>query len=414
MAVEHVNHLIVGGGVASAAAARTLRRLAPGSSVTLVAAEQVRPYHRPPLSKAYLRRDLPRTALPVNPANFYREQRVTLRTGTRATALDTGRGLVTLDTGEQLAYDRLLIAAGAKAGPLDVPGAELPGLWYLRTLEDSDRLHTVAAESRRDGRGRCAVVGGGRLGVELAASLANLGLAVTLFARGDRLWPHAAGEHVSRVLKDALIAGGVDVRLNDPCVRLEGDGRVQRAVGASSHTAAADFAVAAVGAEADLRLVRGTGVQAERAVLTDEFCRTSADNVYAAGDCAKIFDPRFAKHRHLDHWDHAGVSGTLAATNMAAESGAAEPLAVVNWFFTQAFDVLLNGWGEPRLIARRLVRGAGRELAEIGVDESGRVCSALAIGRADEHDDLRALVDRRADVAGREEQLKDPAEPLLN
>jgi NADPH-dependent 2,4-dienoyl-CoA reductase/sulfur reductase-like enzyme len=333
-------------------------------------------------------------------------RQVTLRTNTRAAALDPSRRLVTLSSGEQLAYDNLLLATGARPKSLDVPGGDLPGLHYLRTVDDSDVLRTVA--NRRPGQAG-VVIGGGRLGVELAASFARLGTRVTLLAKHAKLWPHALGDRLSTVLCDLLSEGGIDVRVGDPCVRLDGDGRVQRAIAASGDAVPCDFAVAAVGATADTRLARGTALHVERAILTDDRARTNLPGIHAAGDCAKMFDPRYAKHRHVDHWDHAGVSGAIAATTMA---GGDEPWAVPSWFFTEVFGHVLNGWGEPRLIHHRLVRGSGHHTCEIGIDASDRICSAVTLGRPSEHDALRDLVAARTAVAGREEALKDDTRPL--
>jgi len=176
-----------------------------------------------------------------------------------------------------------------------------------------------------------------------------------------------------------------------------------------------DFAMAATGAVVSREILRGTPIAAERAILTDDHCRTNVPNVYAAGDCAAIFDPLFGKHRLLDHWDNANVTGAIAGKNMA---GVDEPYRVVNTFFSDVFDLSLNAWGESRHVERRLLRGTpgasslNGGFAEIGFTADGRIAQVLALGDAGPQEHLRELVTRRLRVDGREEQLKDPAVPL--
>ena len=427
----HVKYLLVGGGLASSSAAAAIRELDPDGSVLLVGQEINRPYHRPPLSKEYLRREAGREVLPTVPAGWFAEHRVELRTGRRVAHLDTARQIATLDNGEDVTYDRLLLATGAVPVPLDVPGAALPNVFQLRTIEHADRLHHAVDKAKREGRpnargtrGRATVIGAGLLGVELAASLTQLGLAVDLVSAAPHPWDRFAGETTGRFVALYLQRHGVAVHAPARPARLEGDGRVQRVVlngaarGATDSvkgtTLDCDFAVACVGAAANKELIRNTPIGAGRAVLVDERCRTDAPNVYAAGDCAAVFDPLFGKHRVLDHWDHAALTGRLAGRNMA---GADEPYAGVNRFTTRAFDLTVTVWGEPRLVDRRLLRGTPRvespAFAEVGVAADGRVAQVVAVGDAAADSDLlRELVARRLPVDGREELLKDPAAPL--
>jgi NADPH-dependent 2,4-dienoyl-CoA reductase/sulfur reductase-like enzyme len=180
------------------------------------------------------------------------------------------------------------------------------------------------------------------------------------------------------------------------------------------NTIGCDFVVAAVGGVVNRELLRGTPIAAETAILTDERCRTNVEHVFAAGDCAAVFDPLFGKHRIVDHWDHARVTGTIAGTNMA---GGEARYDAVNTFFSEVFDLSLRGWGEPRQVDRRLVRGANAngetpDVVEIGVAADGRVAQVLAVNHRGEDGALRELVARRVQVGGREEVVKDPAHPL--
>lgn len=431
MSVLHVKYLIVGGGLAGSAAAAAIRARDPQGELVIVGREPIRPYHRPPLSKTYLRRRSAREELFVQPPGWYADRRIQLRTGVRAAHLDVARRVVTLESGEGISFDRLLLATGMSPVHLSIPGADLPNVYYLRTLDDVDRLGHAIEKAKREGtkqtapagvgavtttgagRGRVTVIGGGVLGVELAATLTQAGLQVDLAVAHAHPWDKFAGEHTGKFLAHYLEKHGVVVHANRRPLRLEGDGRVQRVILDEQTAVACDFVVAAVGAITNKELLRATSINAEKAILVDQRCRTNVPDVFAAGDCAAVFDPLFGKHRIIDHWDHAKVTGAIAGTNMA---GGDVGYDVVNYFFSEAFDLSLSAWGEPKQVDRRLIRGPtcldAPDFIEIGIAADGRVAQVLALNHAGEDELLRELVARRVRVDGNEEALKDPAFPL--
>jgi 3-phenylpropionate/trans-cinnamate dioxygenase ferredoxin reductase subunit len=208
-----------------------------------------------------------------------------------------------------------------------------------------------------------------------------------------------------------------------PAVRLDGDGRVQSVTVSSPQHGLqridCDFVVGAVGIVPHRELVRGTPITAERAILTDERCRTSVPGIFAAGDCAAIFDPLFGKHRLIDHWDHARIAGAIAGANMAQLSGhgSNDTVADLSYHLVSHFDsevlgVRIDVWGEPRLVERRLLRGttslAEAQFAEIGLAADGRIAQVLAVGRVAEHTLLEKMVGLRLDARPIESALKDP------
>ena len=418
MSVAHVKYLLVGAGLASSAAVEAIRALDPAGSVLMVGQEISAPYHRPPLSKQYLRRQGTRGELSVLPAQWFEQHRVTLRTGRRVAQLDAARMSLTLDSGEEISFDRLLLATGAAPARLVIPGAQLPNVFYLRTLEDVDRLHKAIDKAKVEGRphaggrGRAAVIGGGTLGVEVGASLRQVGLDVTMLLAAAHPWEKFAGESTGAVVSRYLEARGVHVMSRSAPQRIEGDGRVQRVI-AGGAAIEADFVVAAVGITVPRDLLRGTNIAAEVAILTDSRCQTNVPGIFAAGDCAALFDPLFNKHRVLDHWEHARTSGTLAGRNMA---GADETYGGVNHFSSEVFDLALSAWGEPKLVERRLIRGSPNadapDFVEIGIAADGRIAQVLSIGHGSENDLLERLVAKRVRVNGNEEQFKDPGTPL--
>jgi 3-phenylpropionate/trans-cinnamate dioxygenase ferredoxin reductase subunit len=413
MNAPHVKYLLVGGGLAASSAAEAIRAIDRAGTILLVGQEINRPYHRPPLSKEFLRRDKGRAELWAKPIGWYEENEVHLRTGRQVAHLDCARRAVTLSSGEVISFDRLLLATGAAPKPLDAPGAELPNVFYLRTIEDVGRLQHAIDKSKLDGRKRATVIGGGVLGVELAASLTQTGLTIDLVASREP-WGKFAGESTGKFVARYLESNGVTVHTGQRPQRLEGDGRVQRVVMPSGEAIPCDFVVAAAGIVINRDLLRGTPISAERAILADDHCRTSVEHVYAAGDCAAVFDPLFGKHRLLDHWDNAQVTGKIAGTNMA---GGEARYDVVNYFFSDVFDLSLSAWGEARQVSHRLTRGTpsveSPEMVEIGIAADGRIAQVLALNHRGQDEVLRELVKRRVYVEGKEEALKDPTRTLV-
>lgn len=415
----HVKYLLVGGGLASSSAAEAIRAIDREGSILLINSEVNRPYHRPPLSKEYLRREKPRAELFANAPDWFEKNHVGLQTGRRVSHLDVPRMTAILDNGQEISFDRLLLATGATAVPLAVPGALLPNLFYLRTIDDCDVLHHAIDKAKAEGRthergrGRAVVIGGGLLGVEMAASLTQLGLSVDLLLKQAHPWHRFAGESTGRFLSLYLQKRGVRVHPDSAPRRLEGDGRVQRVVLADGTSIDCDFVVAAIGAAPNRDLLHGTPIAAGRAILADQYCRTTVPGIYAAGDCAAVFDPLFGKHRVLDHWDNAIVTGKLAGRNMA---GVEEAYSSVNYFFSDVFDLSLSAWGDSRHIDRRLLRGTPKveapDFVEFGVGPDGRIVQVLAIGHQGEDEVLRELIARRVRVNGNEEALKDPNSEL--
>jgi NADPH-dependent 2,4-dienoyl-CoA reductase/sulfur reductase-like enzyme len=415
----HVKYLLVGGGLASSSAAEAIREIDREGSIALIAQEVNRPYHRPPLSKEYLRRQKPRAELFTHIPDWFETNRVELRTGRRVSHLDVPRMTAIMDNGQSISFDRLLLATGATPATLEVPGASLPNLFYLRTVDDCDVLHHAIDKAKAEGRahdrgrGQTVIVGGGALGVELAASLTQLGLSVDLLLSGQQPWNRFAGESTGRFLSLYLQKRGIRVHPASPLQKLEGDGRVQRVILSGGEAVDCDFVVAAVGAVPNRDLLHGTPIAAGRAILADEHCQTNVPGIYAAGDCAAVFDPLFGKHRVLDHWDNAIVTGKLAGRNMA---GISESYSTVNYFFSDIFELSLSAWGDSRHIDRRLLRGTPNvdapDFVEIGVAADGRIVQVLAVGHAGEDEVLRDLVGKRVKVNGNEEALKDPKSDL--
>jgi 3-phenylpropionate/trans-cinnamate dioxygenase ferredoxin reductase component len=420
MSLLHMKYLLVGGGVASSQAAEEIRQSDPRGDMMLVGQEINRPYHRPRLSKQFLTGSRQENLFTL-PSEWFVNHGVQLRTGTRVSHLDVNRHTATLDRGEEISFDKLLIATGGSAKHLELPGARLPNLFYLRTVEDANRLVHAIDKAKHEGRlqtdgknrGRVTIIGAGVLGVELAGSLAQAGLQVDLSVGREFPWDKYVGEATGRYLAAFLQEKGIHVHANGRTIRVEGDGRVQRVLLNSGESVDCDFAVAAVGLEVHKEILRGTPIIAEKAILVNEACQTNIPDIYAAGDCAAVFDPIFGKHRLLNHWESAAETGRIAGINMA---GGKASYDAVSHFQSSVFGLNMDVWGEPKLVERRIIRGKvtaeSPRFIEIGVAADGRIAQVISVGDADKKDQLAELVRRRAAVRDNEEQLKDPAVPL--
>lgn len=417
----HVKYLLVGGGVAASEAAKAIRQIDREGDLLMIGQEINRPYHRPPLSKGFLRGQVSRESLFTAPAEWFVENRVQLRSGRRVSLIDTTRNAVMLDNGEGISFGRLLIATGGGAAPLDVAGAQLPNLFYLRTLEDAELLQHVMMKAAKEGhahpkgRGRAAVIGGGPLGIELAGSLTQAGLHVDLLVREEHPLRRYAGETAGRWITHFLEDHGVTVQCGERATRLDGDGRIQRVLLSSGRVVPCDFVVAAVGIIVHKDILRGTPIAAEKAILVDSACRTSLRDIFAAGDCAAVFDPMFGKHRILQHSDSAAVTGRIAGANMA---GADVKFQSASYFSTEIFGMELEVWGESRAVDRRIIRGlSGGEspqFVEFGVGADGRLAQIITGTRQDRKELFAELVEKRVNVIGKEERLKDPNQGIAD
>jgi 3-phenylpropionate/trans-cinnamate dioxygenase ferredoxin reductase component len=415
----HVKYLLIGGGVAALSAAGAIRRMDSQGALMLVGQEINRPYYRTPLSKAFLLRRATRSSLFACEPDWFSAHHVQLHTGCRAAHLDASRHVVTLDNGQAISYDLLLLATGANPRALNLLGGNLPNVFALRTIEDFEQLHTAIDKARTEGhrhpggRGRAVVIGGGLMGVEVAAGLAESGLAADLVVGGPHPWAKFAGEATGKFLSHFLTRKGVTVHDGARAARVEGDGRAQRVVLADGGILDCDFAVAAVGTVPNKELLRGTAIMAEKAILTDEHCYTNYPDIYAAGDCAAVRDPIFGKHRPADQWDTAAATGTVAGANMA---GADVRFEAVTTFTTEIGGLTARAWGHSKHLSRRLLRGTPNvespDFLEIGIADDGRVSQVLAVGFTGDATVLEELVRQRVRIEGNEEALKDPTSRL--
>jgi 3-phenylpropionate/trans-cinnamate dioxygenase ferredoxin reductase subunit len=345
--------VIVGGGQAAQSLIAKLRKLGSAEPITLVAEEPVVPYQRPPLSKKYLTGELTLDRLLLRPETWYGEQRVTLKLGVRAEAIDRTGKRLRLSTGETLAYDKLALTTGALPRMLPAAvGGDLAGIYTMRTVADADGMAHELVPGRR-----VLVVGGGYIGLEGAAVAASKGLEVTIVEVAERILQRVAASETSDYFRKLHQAHGVEVRERTSLARLLGEnGRVVAAELADGSRLAVDFAVVGIGIVPDDRLARAAGLAVDNGIAVDAFCRTSDPDIYAAGDCASF--PAEGERLRLESVGNAIDHGEAAAANMLGE---ATEYRAKPWFWSDQFEDKLQIAGLNRGYESIVVRPGKRE-----------------------------------------------------
>lgn len=366
--------IVAGGGLTAARAVKAYREAGGEGSVLLASAEDVLPYHRPALSKRFLRGETDETPF-VGGEDFYREHDVEVRLSTRVERIDTAaRTLVA--GGDELGYAKLLLATGSTPRRLDVPGADLPGVHVLRTVHDSAAIRAAAGEARH-----AVVVGGGFIGMEVAASLRFLGVDVTLVHLGNGLFDQLGSERLSAGLADLYREHDVELLLGEEVAAFTGDGAVTGAETRSGRRIEADLAVVGIGVVPNIGFLETSGLELGNGVLVDERLATSAEGVWAAGDIARFRDPLFDRHRRIEHWSHANYTGDLAGRVIAGEDVRYD---VVSSFFSEVFGTTLKVFGDTLQADETTTEGSVAEGLLVGYGEQGRLAGALVVGQSEE------------------------------
>ena len=383
--------VIVGASLAGGTAAVTLREDGFDGDIVLVGAEAQAPYNRPPLSKGYLRGQDRFEDQLVKPASYYAEQRIALELGVRATKIDAGQKLVELEGGRRLAYDRLLVATGGRNRTLSVPGADLPGVFQLRTVEDCDRIRAAVARGRR-----AVVMGFGFIGSEVSASLRQLGVEVVAIEGSRVPLARIVGDEVGQVLADIHRDKGVELITEDSVAALEGSGRVERVRTKKNRVFECDFVVAGIGIVPNTELLAAAGAQVDNGVLVDERCRTSIPDVFAAGDVTNHLHPIFGRLR-VEHWNNGYQQGRAAARSLV---GGTQPYDYIHTFWSDQYEHVIEYVGFATSWDRLVFRGRPESRKFLGFYlKDGLVRAAVGLDRGGDPEDpkgdseLKAAVD---------------------
>lgn len=342
--------VIVGGGMVAGYAARQFVEsgLKPGD-LAIFSTDVSAPYERPPLSKGFLAGKDSEESIHINPPDFYSGHGINVRLNCRVVSIDPGRKRLVLDPGGEFAFDRLILATGARARKLTVAGAGLDGVHYLRSLDDSRSI-----SERIAGLKRAAVIGGGFIGMEVASVLAQRGIETTMVVPEDRVWKQFFTPEMSQFFEGYFGARGVLFRKNAGIEKLSGGGKVEAVHLTDGSTVAADLVVAGIGAQPVTEFLDGSGIEIANGVVVDEYLETSFEGIFAAGDIANYPDVVFGKRRRVEHWDNAVSQGQHCAK---AVMGERKPFRHVPYFFSDVFNLSYEFWGDPEGADRTVYRG---------------------------------------------------------
>lgn len=404
--MDSTTYLLIGGGLASSQAAKQLRQLDAQAAITLVGEESHVPYDRPPLSKDFLRGETPKERLFFDEPSFFEAQRINLKLGTAVKTLDPAAKTVELSDGRSLRFEKALIATGGRPVHLKIPGTDLPGVHYFRTLNDSMAL---AADARSGSQ--AVMVGAGFIGLEVAASLTQRGVQVTVIETGPHIWPRFADEALARVIQQYCTAKGVTFRTGESVAEIRRQGRALSVQLASGAVLPCDVACIGVGIVPNVELARQAGLAVENGIVVDEYLQTSHPDIYAAGDVANYVDPLFGKRRRVEHWGHAEYSGQLAAQNMAGER---RPYDLLTYVWSDIFDLHLEFAGDEQEHDKVLFRGKLEDLSCFMLYLKRQRLTAYFAINADNKDlpPLQTLIRSKTDLSGREAALQDRTIPL--
>lgn len=377
--------LIVGASLAGAKAAETLRAEGFDGRVVLLGDEPQRPYERPPLSKEYLRGEKDFDAAAVHSAGFYDEQQIELRASTVVTGVDPGASEVTLSSGERIGYDRLLVATGAAPRRLSVPGADLDGVHYLRSVTDADTLRQALTSSAQ-----VVVIGAGWIGAEVAASARQLGATVAMVELAAVPLERVLGPEVGAIYRDLHAEHGVDLHFGVGVDALLGSTAVEAVRLSDGTVLSATAVVVGVGVTPRVELAEAAGLAVDNGIVVDEHLQTSAPGVFAAGDVANAFHPRYGTRIRLEHWSAALNQGPVAARNML---GKATVYDRTPYFFSDQYDFGMEYRGWAPSFEQVVFRGEPASRAFIAFWlRHGRVAAAMNANVWDAGESIEALL----------------------
>jgi len=395
---EHV--VIVGAGHAAGQAVASLRQEGFAGEITLIGMEPYLPYQRPPLSKKFLAGEIGLDRVYFKPPEFYEKEGVNLKLGTRVTEIDRTAKSLRTDKGETLSYTKLILATGSRVRELNLPGFDLDGVFYLRTVDDVDAIRSYFNKG-----GKCVIVGGGYIGLEVAAVAAKHGIDVTVLEMAPMVMARVVDPIVSRFYERVHSQEGVKIVTGAAVSGFEGkDGRLTKVTCGDGTAHEADFAVVGVGIQPNVELAAECGLGVENGITVDELCRTSDPDVFSIGDCTNHPNPLLGERLRLESVHNALEQGKTAA---AAICGKEKPYAQIPWFWSDQYDLKLQITGLSAGYDEAVVRGnpdEGRSFAVFYLKE-GRLIAVDAVNRAPEFMMSKQLIANKARIPA--EKLRD-------
>jgi 3-phenylpropionate/trans-cinnamate dioxygenase ferredoxin reductase subunit len=391
VAAQQVEYLLIGG-FASGYCASELRKRGADGEILLVGREPEPPYERPPLSKEYLRGESKREDAYVNPVSWYEENGVELRTGTSVMSLDAEARTAKLQGGEEVGFEKALLATGSNVNILRVEGAAQEGIHYLRAFGNSDGIREAA-----EGAKRVVLIGGSYIGCEVAASLTATGTDCAIVMMEEVALSRTFGEEAGRWFHDLLTSKGIEIHGGEKLEAFEGDGDVRGVVTESGKVVEGDVVVVGAGVKPDVMLAQRAGLEVEDGIICDETLQSSVDGIYAAGDVCSYESSVHGRRLRVEHWDVAMQQGQHAARSMMGEG---KPYEVVPYFFSDLADWAGLEYVGPATDWDEVIWRGERDAGEFAVFylKDGKVAGALTVERSEELAHARTLLAEGVDV----------------
>lgn len=384
---EIKNVTVIGGGLAGGKTVEALREDGYTGEVVLIAAEPHLPYERPPLSKGYLAGDSTFEDTLVHSSDWYREHKVTVREGVRATKLDVAQHRVQLDDGSNLTYDKLVLATGSRPRPLPLPGADATNVLMLRTIEDATAIRATFGEKQR-----LVLIGGGWIGLEVAAEAREAGTEVTVLEYSSLPLLRVLGPQIAEVFVDLHRQHGVDLRTDARIAAIDSSGGRATGVRLEDGTVVpADAVVIGVGVDPNIDLAAKAGLAVDNGVLVDASLRTSDPDVFAVGDIANHDHPILGHRVRVEHWANALNQPAAAVATLL---GTHTPYTELPYFFTDQYDLGSEYIGYASAESSVVVRGSldAREFVAFWVAPAGHIEAAMAVNVWDVIDEIKPLI----------------------
>jgi len=372
------NIVIVGMGHAAGQTSISLRQHGFTGRITMIGEEPYLPYQRPPLSKKFLAGEISPDRLLLRPESFYADHNIDVRVSTRVTNVHRDKKQVTLETGEEISYEKLVIATGSHVRRLDLPGADLPGIHYLRTIDDVLRI-----QSSFEPGAHIAIIGGGYIGLEVAAVAVSRGLYVTVLEMADRVMSRVVAPAVSEFFEKAHREAGVDIRCNaKPGASFKGENRLEAIKADDGTRIRCDLAVIGVGVLPTVSLAEAAGLECNNGIMVDEFCRTRDPAILAVGDCTNHPNSLLGRRVRLESVHNAQEQAKTAAATIC---GKPQAYAQIPWFWSDQYDLKLQIAGLSAGYDEYVIRGdpAERSFAAFYLN-AGRLIAVDAINSARE------------------------------
>ncbi len=382
--MQKTKYAILGGGMVAGYAAKELasQGMKPGE-LTIVSAENVVPYERPPLSKGFLSGKDDKASILINGPDWYSTHGIEVRLNTPIEHVDVNKKRLRSSSGDEIQCEHLLLATGARARKLGYPGSELGNVFYLRSLQDSEAIRSTSTSAKS-----AVIVGGGFIGMEVASVLAQKNIQTTMVIREDRVWSRVFTPAISAFFERYYTEHGVRIVKQARVAALEGKSSVQAVVLGDAKTITCDLVIVGAGAVPVTEPLEKTAIAMGDGILVNEYLETNLTGIYAAGDIANYPDPIFKKRRRVEHWDNAVSQGQHWARVVL---GNRQPFVHVPYFFSDVFDLSYELWGDAAGASETVVRGdANSSSFSVWWLKDKRAAAAFIMNRPDEERQVAA------------------------